>query len=243
MANGTLAEGLGGPRAGTFNAWGRTSNTSALAKNAEVLASFNDGAPAIVRQPVGVGKNVHFFWFPGLSHACKSATALTARVSSVHYFDLYVLNFAAADEAIKQFGHLEPAGVNPLPGMSNGSRLTTEIALRHILSAALVVPRVVCDHPHVETPLLEADSGSVLTVLNWLNTTQVAGPQPLLLSCNASLGFVPATATSVVLGPLKKLTGVASHGPGWWELDSTAGPVTIGVRLTVGVADLLMFHK
>lgn len=153
------------------------------------------------------------------------------------------LIFAAADEAIKQFGHLEPAGVNPLPGMSNGSRLTTEIALRHILSAALVVPRVVCDHPHVETPLLEADSGSVLTVLNWLNTTQVAGPQPLLLSCNASLGFVPATATSVALGPLKKLTGVASHGPGWWELDSTAGPVTIGVRLTVGVADLLMFHK
>ena len=62
---------------------------------------------------------------------------------------------SAADEAIEQFGHLEPAGVNPLPGLSNGSRLTTEIALRHILSTASVVPRVLCDQPHVETPLLE----------------------------------------------------------------------------------------
>lgn len=77
VANGTLAEGLGGAPAGTFNCWGRTSNTSALPKTAEVLASFSDGAPAIVRQSIGAGKNVHFFWFPGLSHACEYAIAFS----------------------------------------------------------------------------------------------------------------------------------------------------------------------
>lgn len=149
---------------------------------------------------------------------------------------------SAADEAIEQFGHLEPAGVNPLPGLSNGSRLTTEIALRHILSTASVVPRVLCDQPHVETPLLEAEAGSVLTVLNWLNTTQAAGPQPLLLSCNVSLGFVPSAVASATLGPIKKLAG-AGPGPGWWEAGGADGSGTIAVRLTVGVADFLMFHK
>ena len=147
-----------------------------------------------------------------------------------------------ADEAIEQFGHLEPAGVNPLPGLSNGSRLTTEIALRHILNTALVVPRVLCDQPHVETPLLEAEAGSVLTVLNWLNTTQVAGPQSLQLSCNVSLGFVPSSVASATVGSVKKLAGTGP-GPGWWEAGGADGSGIITVRLTLGVADFLMFHK
>ena len=127
--------------------------------------------------------------------------------------------------------------------MSNGSRLTTEVALKHILDTAGSTPRVKCDSGWVETPLLEAAAGSVVTVLNWLNTTQAPGPQSLLLSCNISLGFTPASVTSTELGAIKKTTA-AGTGNGWWEEEgSEGGGGVVSVRLTVGAADILSFHK
>lgn len=215
VANGTLgADIVGSAAPGPFHAWGRVSTLETPANSGKMLASFSDGSPAIVSNPIGSGKNVHFLWFPGLSHAY---------------------------EAIENFGHLEPSGINPFPGMSNGSRLTTEIALHHILDNAGSKPRVTCDASHVETPLLEASKGTVVTVLNWLNTTQKAGPQSLLLTCNISLGFVPVSVVSTEEGPINELgskSGTASSG--WWT-GSAFGDVT--VRITVAAADILNFHK
>ena len=79
----------------------------------------------------------------------------------------------------------------------------------------------------------------MVTVLNWLNTTQVAGPQSLLLTCNITLGFTPSMVTSAELGTVKQV-GAASSGSGWWG-GSTPGVVY--VRLTVGAAFILSFHK
>lgn len=93
----------------------------------------------------------------------------------------------------------------------------------------------------METPLLEASKGTVVTVLNWLNTTQKAGPQSLLLTCNISLGFVPVSVVSREEGPINELgskSGTASSG--WWT-GSAFGDVT--VRITVAAADILNFHK
>ena len=79
----------------------------------------------------------------------------------------------------------------------------------------------------------------MVTVLNWLNTTQVAGLQSLLLTCNITLGFTPSMVTSAELGTVKQV-GAANSGSGWWG-GSTPGVVS--VRLTVGAADILSFHK
>ena len=130
-------------------------------------------------------------------------------------------------------------GANFFPGVSTGSRLTIELALARILDTAGSQPRVWCDSGHVETPLLEADTGSVVTVLNWLNTTQSAGPQPLTLTCNVSLGFSPATVTSTRLGTLAKHSS-ADRSPSWWKGGKTG---EISFRVLVGVADILSFHK
>jgi hypothetical protein len=200
-----------------FGAWGRTSNASALPlKTGKVMAFFTDGRPAISQHAIGSGHNVHFFWFPGMSHV---------------------------NQAVSQYGRLTPfqpgsEGANFFPGISTGSRLTTETALARILDTASSQPRVRCDSGHVETPLLEAATGSVVTVLNWLNKTQAAGPQPLTLTCNASLGFSPAVVASTVLGTLVKRSS-AGRSPSWWEGGT---PGEISFRVLVGVADILSFH-
>lgn len=201
-----------------FGAWGRTSNATTLPlKTGTLLASFSDGRPAISQHAIGSGHNVHFFWFPGMSHV---------------------------NQAISQYGRLTPfqpgsEGANFFPGISNGSRLTTEIALARILDSAGSQPRVRCDSGHVETPLLEADAGSVITVLKWLNTTQAAGPQPMLLTCNVSLGFSPATVTSTELGTLVKRRN-ADRSPSWSD---SGKPGEVSFRVSIGVADILSFHK
>ena len=58
-----------------FGAWGRTSNATILPlKSGKLLASFADGRPAISRHAIGSGHNVHFFWFPGMSHVNQAVS-------------------------------------------------------------------------------------------------------------------------------------------------------------------------
>ena len=59
--NGTSCSELGGC---TFQAWGLTTKPSAAKSTGEVLASFDDKAPAIVLNSVGKGHSVHFSFFP-----------------------------------------------------------------------------------------------------------------------------------------------------------------------------------
>ena len=59
---------------GEAMAWGPR-DTLALPVKGEVVAHFEDGAPAIIRRPVGKGTVVHFTWLPGVSYVKSSSGA------------------------------------------------------------------------------------------------------------------------------------------------------------------------
>ena len=67
--NGTLSEPLAGCKDSgcKFEAWGVVTAPAAPAKPAGVLATFDDGAPALVANTVGKGRSLHFYFLPGQS--------------------------------------------------------------------------------------------------------------------------------------------------------------------------------
>jgi hypothetical protein len=60
--------------------WGPR-DTLAQPVKGEVVAHFEDGAPAIVRRSVGKGTVVHFTWLPGVSYV-KSSTGVSGKLPS-----------------------------------------------------------------------------------------------------------------------------------------------------------------
>jgi len=67
------AAGTGTGAAGTFTAFGPRGTLRDAPKKG-VLATFADGAPAIIERKVGRGRVVHFTWMPGLSYLKSSTT-------------------------------------------------------------------------------------------------------------------------------------------------------------------------
>ena len=64
--NHTGCAGSADPLCGRFQAWGTTTRPSSPPAG-EVLATFDDKAPAVVANAVGRGRSVHFYFFPGTS--------------------------------------------------------------------------------------------------------------------------------------------------------------------------------
>ena len=92
-----------------------------------------------------------------------------------------------------------------------------------------VVPPVTTSSLDVEAPLLAGPLGSVVTLLNWAE--RPFNSSTGLITVNATLGFVPSRAESVLHGPLHP-TPIAGHG---------AAAVT--VTLPLDAADFLLFYK
>lgn len=98
-----------------------------------------------------------------------------------------------------------------------------------------VIPRVQTSSMHVEAPLLEGPTGSVVALLNWLPQTpewhgRVFNASTSLLTVEVDLGFAPTKVQSVEQGVLK-----ATPIPG------KSGVVSVTLPLTS--ADFLMYYK
>ena len=95
-----------------------------------------------------------------------------------------------------------------------------------------VIPPVTTSNMHVEAPLLQGPTGSVVTLLNWSpdDTNKIVNASTSLLTVEVALGFSPSKVESVEHGAL-----TATPVPGKTGV--------VSVRLPLASADFLMYHK
>lgn len=98
-----------------------------------------------------------------------------------------------------------------------------------------VVPRVQTSSMHVEAPLFEGPTGSVVVLLNWLPQTpewhgRVFNASTSLLTVDVDLGFMPTKVQSVEQGVLKATSAPGKSG-------------VVSVTLPLASADFLMYYK
>lgn len=177
-------------------------------QNGSDIASWvgSSGGGAATRwAELGTGVHVHFAWLPGVTHTFSGR---------------------GPDEA------------------------TVSAMLANLTQAVGVTPPVTVSVPWIEAPLLHGPEGSVVSLLNWTDHGQDdtasssksmlddprgssqhrddVPPVGATIQLNVTLGFEPASVTSVKCGalPMTKL-----------------GNGIVGVTLPLGAADFLLFRK
>jgi hypothetical protein len=143
-------------------------------------------------------------------------------------------------------------GVSHTYGGTDADESAVSTILANLTSAAGVVPPVSASLPWIETPLLHGPEGSVLAVLNWTDhgydvtgsnnwnehaytnvnrrkrKMQGWGGGDGTIDVNITLGYEPASATSVKLGELTMIQ---------------IGAGSVNIKLKLGAADFVLFRK
>ena len=160
------------PNGLNVTAWGPVEQLS-VGPSSSVLAEFTNGLPALLHANAGAGQAWHFPWHPGLS---------VARTENLK-FSLKIYG---------QQNRLSPG----IGWLLRNSSLAAGASPAVDVSAALDSTPLYRNGTYVELPVLDSAEGTLVSVLNWRNTTGATFP------LSVAVDFKVASVESALVGAL-----------------------------------------
>lgn len=160
------------PNGLNVTAWGGVEKIGA-GSSSSTLAKFEDGSPILVHAKAGAGQAFHFPWHPGLSVARAENLAFNLKTYG-------------------QENRLSPG----IGWLLRNTSLMAGISPAVDVAAALGSPQY-RNGTYVELPVLDSPDGTLVSVLNWGNTT--GSKFPIAVSVN----FTVDSVESALVGKLQ----------------------------------------